>query len=62
VSWTCRACGDGLADNAAVDKHAADHAGHCLFDNEVVVARGVEALLATDAAKVDDTGFSDGRL
>jgi hypothetical protein len=51
-----------LADNAAVDKHAADHAGHCLFDNEVVVARGVEALLATDAAKVDDTGFSDGRL
>jgi hypothetical protein len=52
--WTCRVCGDGLADNAAVDRHAADHAGHVLFDNEVVVARGLEALQSTDGRDADD--------
>jgi hypothetical protein len=57
--WTCRVCGDGLADNDAVDRHAADHAGHVLFDNEVVIARGVEAL-ANTGDREDETGFLPG--
>jgi hypothetical protein len=57
--WSCQECSCRFGDHEAIVRHTA-LTGHAAFDNMVVVARGIEALLPTNASREDDQN-TDGR-